>query len=72
MKRYLIYIYVALCSMTALHAQTFADSTIVYTKAMADSAYAAADYAAAIHIYEHLIHTQGEAAAVYYNLGNSF
>lgn len=58
--------------MTALHAQTFADSTIVYTKAMADSAYAAADYATAIHIYEHLIHTQGEAAAVYYNLGGAY
>ena len=72
MKRYLIYIYVALCSMTALHAQTFADSTTVYTKAMADSAYAAADYAAAIHIYEHLLHTQGEAAAVYYNLGGAY
>ena len=39
---------------------------------MADSAYAAADYAAAIHIYEHLLHTQGEAAAVYYNLGGAY
>ena len=72
MKRYLIYIYVALCGITTLHAQTFADSTTVYTKAMADSAYAAADYATAIHIYEHLLDTQGEAAAVYYNLGGAY
>ena len=72
MKRYLIYIYVALCGITTLHAQTFADSTTVYTKAMADIAYAAADYATAIHIYEHLLDTQGEAAAVYYNLGGAY
>ena len=62
------------CSTTALHAQTvtFADSTTVYTKAMADSAYAAADYVAAIHIYERLITTKGEAAPVYYNMGNAY
>ena len=72
MKRYLIYIYVAMCGITTLHAQTFADSITVYTKAMADSAYASADYATAIHIYEHLLGTQGEAAAVYYNLGGAY
>ncbi len=67
---------VVLCcsTATALHAQTvtFADSTTVYTKAMADSAYATADYATAIHIYERLIATEGEAAPVYYNLGNAY
>ena len=72
MKRHLIYIYVALCSITALQAQTFADSTTIYTKAMADSAYATADYAAAIQIYEHLLDTQGESAMVYYNLGGAY
>ena len=75
MKRHLIYIIgIILCSLGTLRAQanTFADSIVVYTKAMADSAYAAADYAAAIHIYEHLLHTQGEAAAVYYNLGGAY
>lgn len=72
MKRYLIYICVALCANIGLCAQTFADSTVVYTKAMADSAYAAADYATAIYIYEQLLSTEGEAASVYYNLGNSY
>lgn len=74
MKRYLIYIYVALCTTVTLGAQTptFADSTVVYSKAMADSAYASADYATAIHIYEQLLTTLGESAAVYYNLGGAY
>ena len=75
MKRYLIYIvcFVA-CGIGTLrvHAATFADSTVVYTKAMADSAYAEADYATAIHIYEQLVATHGESAAVYYNLGGAY
>jgi tetratricopeptide (TPR) repeat protein len=50
----------------------FADSAVVYSKAMADSAYAAADYATAIHIYEQLLANEGEAAAVYYNLANGY
>ena len=72
MKRNLIYIYVALCVNIGLCAQTFSDSTVVYTKAMADSAYAAADYATAVYIYEQLVAAEGEAASVYYNLGNSY
>ncbi len=40
-------------------------------KADADSAYIRGDYAAAIQIYEELLQ-QGEAAEVYYNLGNSY
>ena len=72
MKRYLIYIYVALCANIGMHAQAFTDSMVVYTKAMGDSAYAEADYATAIHIYEHLLATEGEAATVYYNLGNGY
>ncbi len=72
MKRYLIYICIVLCTATKLCAQTFADSTTVYTKAMADSAYAEADYAAAIHIYEYLLANKGEAAPVYYNLGGAY
>ena len=72
MKRYLIYIYVALCANIGIQAQAFADSTVVYTKAMADSAYAQADYATAIHIYEQLLANEGEAAVVYYNLGNGY
>lgn len=72
MKRYLIYIYVALCSITGLRAQAFADSTVVYTKVMGDSAYAAADYATAIYVYEQLLENEGEAASVYYNLANGY
>ncbi len=75
MKRHLIYIIsIALCGFTAqnLQAATFADSTVVYTKAMADSAYAAADYATAIHVYEQLLATNGESATIYYNLGGAY
>lgn len=72
MKRYLIYICIALCGTFTLCAQTFSDSTTVYTKAMADSAYAEADYATAIYVYEHLLATEGEAASVYYNLAGSY
>ncbi|NDW12943.1 tetratricopeptide repeat protein [Bacteroides sp. 214] len=42
------------------------------TKAQADSAYMNADYATAIHLYETLLEEKGEAAEVYYNLGNSY
>lgn len=41
------------------------------TKAEGDSAYIKEDYAAAIQIYEALL-KNGEAAEVYYNLGNSY
>lgn len=41
------------------------------TKAEGDSAYMKEDYAAAIQIYEALL-KRGEAAEVYYNLGNSY
>ena len=41
------------------------------TKAQGDSAYMRNDYASAIQIYENLL-KKGEAAEVYYNLGNSY
>ena len=41
------------------------------TKGEGDSAYMKNDYAAAIQIYETLLQ-QGEAAELYYNLGNSY
>ena len=74
MKRFIYIIGIALCGLNTLHAQTsaFADSTVVYTKAMADSAYAEADYATAIHIYEQLLATHGESSAIYYNLGGAY
>lgn len=42
-----------------------------FTKEQGDSAYMRHDYAAAIQIYEMLLN-QGEAAEIYYNLGNSY
>lgn len=41
------------------------------TKAEGDSAYMQNDYASAIQIYENLL-KKGEAAEIYYNLGNSY
>lgn len=41
------------------------------TKAEGDSAYMKNDYASAIQIYENLL-KKGEAAEIYYNLGNSY
>ena len=74
MKHLLYIIGVVLCSFGTLRAQTtsFADSAVVYTKAMGDSAYATADYASAIHIYEHLLAEHGESSAIYYNLGGAY
>lgn len=75
MKRNLIYIIgILLCNLCAkyAHATTFADSTVVYTKAMADSAYTADDYATAAYIYEMLLAEHGESATIYYNLGGAY
>lgn len=42
------------------------------TKVIGDSAYAKGDYAAAISAYETLLAEEGEAAELYYNLGNAY
>lgn len=42
------------------------------TKGMADSAYMNNDFVTAIRYYEDLLQEKGEAAEVYYNLGNSY
>ena len=73
--KHLIYIIgIILCSISPMRAQEamFADGSVVYTKAMGDSAYAEADYATAAHIYEQLIAEHGVSAAVYYNLGGAY
>ena len=73
--KHLIYIIgFILCSISPMRAQetVFADGSVVYTKAMGDSAYAVADYATAAYIYEQLIAEHGESAAVYYNLGGAY
>ena len=75
MKRYfLIYVGILVFSFATIKAQTttFTDSTVVYTKAMGDSAYAANDYTTAIHVYEQLLNTHGESATVYYNLAGAY
>ena len=58
----------------SIHAShtTFSSNTLEdATKAEGDSAYIKEDYTAAIQIYEALL-KNGEAAEVYYNLGNSY
>lgn len=56
-------------------AQSFSfasDSTLVeVSKALADSAYSAGEYATAIDLYESLL-IDGESAVLYYNLGNAY
>lgn len=42
------------------------------TKANADSAYIRNDFAAAVELYESILKNDGEAADIYYNLGNSY
>ncbi len=44
----------------------------VMTKSMGDSAFIRGDYVSAISIYENILENQGEAAEIYYNLGNSY
>ena len=59
---------VSIGSHTEFSATKSADNV---TKAQGDSAYMRNDYASAIQIYESLL-KKGEAAEVYYNLGNSY
>lgn len=42
------------------------------TKADADSAYIRNDFVAAVELYESILKNDGEAADIYYNLGNSY
>lgn len=55
----------------AAHANFSAAKLEDATKAEGDSAYMKNDYTSAIHIYEALLN-KGEAAEIYYNLGNSY
>ena len=59
---------VSIGSHTEFAATKLSDDNV--TKAQGDSAYMRNDYASAIQIYESLL-TKGEAAEIYYNLGNS-
>lgn len=42
------------------------------TKKEADAAYQKEDFSGAIKMYEEILETQGESAAIYYNLGNAY
>lgn len=53
------------------HTEFTASKLVNVTKAAGDSAYMKNDYTSAIQIYEALLN-KGEAADVYYNLGNSY
>ena len=44
----------------------------ISAKIIADSAYVKGDYKAAIEAYETILTNEGEAADVYYNLGNAY
>ena len=44
----------------------------IANKQMADDAYAKGDYVSAIAIYEDILQNKGEAADIYYNLGNAY
>lgn len=46
--------------------------TVHHTKATGDSLYINNDYAGAIAVYEDILATDGEAADIYYNLGNAY
>ncbi len=50
----------------------FAQDNSVSLKLQADSAYVKEDYVGAAELYEQVLATEGEAAEVYYNLGNSY
>lgn len=85
MKRFAIFFMLAIANMaiwgksdTAVVSQPdsislirLSDEAYTVTKSSADSAYLRNDYVTAIQIYEKLLQT-GEAAAIYYNLGNSY
>lgn len=60
---------VSIGSHTEFAAAEISDDNV--TKAEGDSAYMRNDYASAIQIYESLL-KKGEAAEIYYNLGNSY
>ena len=70
MKRFCIWA-LALIAWGYVGAQGIMDQETVVSKVAGDSAYVREDYATAVEIYEALLR-EGEAAEVYYNLGNCY
>ena len=58
--------------MCAFLTQGFAQDNSDSLKSQADSAYVKEDYLGAAELYEQILATEGEAAEIYYNLGNSY
>ena len=58
--------------VAALETEAQSGGEALVNKAVADKAYADGNYAEAARLYEQLLDNQGEAAAVYYNLGNAY
>lgn len=63
--RIVLFFLFALCSTGSVSAQDAAlkEAEVAYTKE---------DYAKAIELYEEILQSEGESAAVYYNLGNAY
>lgn len=64
--------YILLFILPCLAVAQGSEAVIAHTKAAGDSLYISNDYAGAITAYEHIIATEGEAADIYYNLGNAY
>lgn len=63
--RRILFCFMALCLMGSVSAQEAALKE-------AEAAYAKEDYTKAIELYEGVLESHGESAAVYYNLGNAY
>ena len=72
MKSMKTVIYILLFFFPCLALAQEAAGEVVAKKALGDSLYIANDYTGAITAYEEAMATQGEAADLYYNLGNAY
>ena len=72
MKSMKTVIYILLFFFPCLALAQEATGEVVAKKALGDSLYIANDYTGAITAYEEAMATQGEAADLYYNLGNAY
>ncbi len=77
MKRIVIMIltvlpFAVLAQDSTMVVSTPVSTEIPITKALADSTYAQNDYISSIGMYETILQNNGEAAEIYYNLGNAY
>ena len=69
---YILLMLLPLVSMAQDKVPAGNEQPVAYSKALGDSAYVNNDYETAIDIYEAVIANEGEAAELYYNLGNAY